>query len=46
MSAMNISTKFLTDNRKAKFNRSKTYVGILQSGQAQDLSTYGENVMN
>ena len=43
---MNISTKFVTDNRKARLIKSKTYAEFLQSSQAQDYSSYGENVIN
>ena len=41
---MNISTKFITDNRKARLNRSKIYVEVLQSGQ--DSGSFSEKVMN
>ena len=41
---MNINTKFVTDNRKPRLNRSKTYTELLQSGQ--DSSSYGESAMN
>ena len=45
-SVIDISTKFITDNPKGRLKRSKTYAEVLQSGQAQDYSSYGENVMN
>ena len=45
-SVMNISTKFITDNRKARLKKSKTYCEVLKSSQAQDYSRSGENVMN
>ena len=41
---MNISTKFITDNRKARLNRSKIYVEVLQSGE--DSGSFSEKVMN
>ena len=43
---MNISTKSVTDNRKARLKKSKTYEEVLQSSQTQDNSNYGENVMD
>ena len=43
---MNISTKFITDNRKARLKKSKTYAEVLKSSQAQDYNRSGENVMN
>ena len=43
---MNISTMFVTDNRKARFKKSKTYAEVLHSSQGQDFSGSGENVMN
>ena len=46
MSNMNIRTKFITDNRKARLKKSKTYAEVLKSSQAQDYSSSGENVMN
>ena len=46
MSVMNIRTKFITDNRKARLKKSKTYAEVLKSSQAQDYSSSGENVMN
>ena len=45
-SVMNISTKFITDNRKARLKKSKAYTEVLKSSQAQDYSRSGENVMN
>ena len=45
-SVMNISTKFIVDNRKARLKKSKTYAEVLKSSQAQDYSRSGENIMN
>ena len=45
-SVMKISTKFVTDNRKARLKKSKTYAEVLQSSQGQDSSSSGENIMN
>ena len=46
MSVMNINTKFVTDNRKARLKKSKTYAEGLKSNQAQDYSSSGEKVIN
>ena len=46
MSVMNIRTKFITDNRKVRLKKSKTYVEVLKSNQVQDYSSSGENGMN
>ena len=43
---MNISTKFVTDNRKVRLKKSKTYAEVLQSSQGQKFSSSGENVIN
>ena len=43
---MNISIKFVIDNRKVQLKRSKPYAEVLQSYQAQDYKSYGEDVMN
>ena len=45
-SVMDISTKFITDNRKAGLKKSKTYAEVLQSTQGQNFSSSGENVIN
>ena len=45
-SVMNISTKFVTDNRKARLKKSKTYAEVSQSSQAYDYNCSGENLMN
>ena len=45
-SVMNINTKFVTDNRKARSKKSKTYAEGLKSSQAQYYSSSGEKVMN
>ena len=41
---MDISTKFVTDNRKARLKKSNAEV--LQSNQGQNFSSSGENVIN
>ena len=41
-----ISAKFVTDNRKARLKRSKTYKEVLQSSQGQNFSSSGKNVIN
>ena len=38
--------KFVSDNRKTRLKKSKTYAEVLQSSQAQDYSCFGKNVMN
>ena len=45
-SVMNMSFKFVTDNRKARLKKSKTYAEVLKLSQAQNYSCSGENVMN
>ena len=45
-SVMNIITMFVTDKRKARLKKSKTYAEVLQSSQGQDFSSSGENVRN
>ena len=45
-SLMNISTMFVTDNRKVRLKKTKAYAEVLQSSQAQDYSCSGENVTN
>ena len=45
-SVMDISTKFVTDNRKARLKKSKLYAEVLQSTQGQKFSSSGENVIN
>ena len=45
-SVMNINTKFVTDNRKARSKKSKTYAEGLKSSQAQYYSSSGEKVIN
>ena len=45
-SVMDISTKFVTDNRKAGLKKSKAYAEVLQSIQGQNFSSSGENVIN
>ena len=45
-SVIDISTKFVTDNRKTRLKKSKTYAEILQSSQGQKFSSSGENVIN
>ena len=45
-SVMDISTKFATDNRKARLKKSKTYAEVLQSSQCQNFNSSGENVIN
>ena len=42
---MDISTKFVTDNQKARLKKSKTYAEVLQSSQSQNFSSSGENVI-
>ena len=46
MSVTNISTKFVTDNRKARLKKSKASAEVLQSSQGQDFNSSGENFMN
>ena len=41
---MDSSTNFVTDNRKARLKKSKTYAEVLQS--SQNLNSSGENVIN
>ena len=43
---MDINTKFVTDNQKARLKKSKTYAEVLQSSQGQNFSSSGENVIN
>ena len=45
-SVMDISTKFVTDNRKAMLKKLKTYAEVLESSQGQNFSSSGENVIN
>ena len=45
-SVMDISTKFVTDNRKARLKKSKLYAEVLQSTQGKKFSSSGENVIN
>ena len=45
-SVKDISAKFVTDNRKARLKRSKTYKEVLQSSQGQNFSSSGKNVIN
>ena len=45
-SVKDISAKFVTDNRKARLRRSKTYKEVLQSSQGQNFSSSGENFIN
>ena len=42
---MDINTKFVTDNQKARLKKSKTYAEVLQSSQGQNFSSSGENVI-
>ena len=37
---------FVTDNRKTRLKKSKTYAKVFQSSQAQNYSCSGKNVMN
>ena len=37
-SVMNMSFKFVTDNRKARLKKSKTYAEVLKSSQAQNIA--------
>ena len=46
MPVTNTSTKFVTDNQKARLKKSKTYAEVLQSSQGQDFNSSGENFMN
>ena len=43
---MDINTKFVTDNQKARLKKSKTYAEVLQSSQGQNFSSSGENTIN
>ena len=42
---MDINTKFVTDNQKARLKKSKTYAEVLQSSQGQNFSSSSENVI-
>ena len=44
-SVMDINTKFVTDNQKARLKKSKTYAEVLQSSQGQNFSSSSENVI-
>ena len=45
-SVMDISTKFVTDNRKARLKKSKKYAEVLKLSQGQNFNSSGENVIN
>ena len=45
VSVMDINTKFVADNQKARLKKSKTYAEVLQSSQGQNFSSSGENVI-
>ena len=42
---MDINTRFVTDNQKARLKKSKAYAEVLQSSQGQNFSSFGENVI-